>query len=48
MDQIRTSFENLFKRCDKQFSLKTILMIGDQMLRIIEWGTRRTVCHPTS
>jgi casein kinase 1 len=36
MDQLRASLENLFKRFDKQFSLKTVLMIGAQMLRIIK------------
>jgi serine/threonine protein kinase len=45
MDQIRTSLENLFKRCDKQCALKTVLMIGDQMLRIIEWVHSCGVLH---
>jgi hypothetical protein len=36
MDQLETSFENLCKRCAKQFSLTIVLMIGDQTQRIIE------------
>jgi serine/threonine protein kinase len=45
MDQMGPSLESLFKRCDKQFSLKTVLMIGDQMLRIIEWVHSCGVLH---
>jgi serine/threonine protein kinase len=45
MDQLGTSFENLCKRCANQFSLTTVLMIGDQMQGVIEWMHSCGVLH---
>jgi serine/threonine protein kinase len=45
LDQLGTSFENLCKRCAKQFSLTTVLMIGDRMQGIIEWVHSCGVLH---
>ena len=32
MDLLGPSLDNLFTQCDQKFSLKTILMIADQMV----------------
>ena len=37
MDKMGPSLHSLFKRCDGRFSLKTTLMIADQLLRIIQY-----------
>jgi serine/threonine protein kinase len=37
MSEMGPSIENLFRRCGNKFSLKTVLMLADQMLRIIQW-----------
>jgi hypothetical protein len=34
MDLLGLSIENLFVMCKRKFSLKTVLMIGDQMVSI--------------
>jgi casein kinase 1 len=45
MDQMGPSLEQLFKRCGRKFSLKTVLMIADQIFRIIEWTHACGVLH---
>ena len=45
MDQMGQSLEGLFRRCGKRFSLKTVLMITDQVLRIIEWVHNCGIVH---
>jgi serine/threonine protein kinase len=45
MDELGSSLEDLFVRCDKHFSLKTTLMIADQMFRIIEFVHSSGVLH---
>jgi serine/threonine protein kinase len=45
MDQMGPSLERLFKRCGRKFSLKTVLMIADQLFRIIEWVHECGVLH---
>jgi casein kinase 1 len=45
MDQMGPSLESLFRRCGKKFSLKTVLMLADQILRIIEWVHLCGVLH---
>jgi casein kinase 1 len=45
MDQMGPSLEDLFLRCGKRFSLKTTLMIADQMIRILEWLHCSGVIH---
>jgi serine/threonine protein kinase len=45
MDHMGPSLESLFCRNAKRFSLKTVLMIVDQILRIIEWIHKCGVVH---
>ena len=45
MDQMGPSLESLFRRCEKKFSMKTILMMTDQVLRIIEWVHSCGIIH---
>ena len=45
MDKMGPSLESLFKRCGKKFSLKTVLMIADQMLRAIEYVHNSGLLH---
>lgn len=35
MDMLGPNLEDLFQLCDKQFSLKTVLMLADQMVTAI-------------
>ncbi len=34
MDRLGQSLEELFAQCNRQFSLKTILMLAEQMVRL--------------
>lgn len=36
MDMLGPNLEDLFQLCDKQFSLKTVLMLADQMVTAIK------------
>ncbi|OHT06531.1 CK1 family protein kinase [Tritrichomonas foetus] len=45
MDQMGPSLEFMFRRCGKKFSLKTVLMIADQVLRIMEYVHQCGILH---
>jgi casein kinase 1 len=45
MDHLGPSLDALFRRCGKLFSLKTVLMIADQIFRIIQWVHQCGVIH---
>ena len=45
MDQMGPSLEYMFRRCGKKFSLKTVLMIADQCLRIMEYVHSCGILH---
>ena len=45
MDKMGPSLESLFKRCGKKFSLKTTLVLGDQMIRAIEYVHNSGLLH---
>ena len=45
MDQMGPSLESMFRKCGKKFSLKTVLMIADQCLRIIQYVHSSGILH---
>lgn len=45
MDQMGPSLESMFRKCGKKFSAKTVLMIADQCLRIIEYVHSCGILH---
>ncbi len=45
MDLLGPSLEKLFQKCNKKFSLKTVLMMADQMIKRIEYIHSRRIIH---
>lgn len=45
MDMLGKSLEDLYNACDKHFSLKTVLMVADQMLCRIEYLHTKGLIH---
>jgi serine/threonine protein kinase len=45
MERLGPSLETLFRRCGRQFTLKTVLMIADQMFRILQWVHQCGIVH---
>jgi serine/threonine protein kinase len=45
MELLGSSLEDLFKRCDKRFSSKTVLMLADQMIRLLQFVHSRGIVH---
>lgn len=45
MDLLGPSLEKLLQKCNKKFSLKTVLMIADQMIKRVEYIHSRRIIH---
>jgi serine/threonine protein kinase len=45
MDLLGSSLEALFTECDRKFSLKTVLMIADQLISRVEYLHHRGILH---
>jgi len=45
MDLLGSSLEDLFNTCNRKFSLKTVLLLGDQMISRIEFIHSRYILH---
>lgn len=45
MDLLGPSLETLKEQCDNKFSLKTVLMLADQMLKWVEYVHQRWIIH---
>lgn len=45
MDQLGGSLEELFRKCGRKFSLKTTLMLADQMIQRVEYIHSRLYLH---
>lgn len=45
MDRLGSSLEKLFELCDRKFSLKTILMLADQMISRIQYVHEKLLIH---
>ena len=45
MQLLGSSLENLFQKCGRKFSLKTVLMLADQMLQRIQYIHEKGILH---
>ena len=45
MDLLGSSLEDLFNKCNKRFSVKSVLMCADQMIKRIEYVHLRRIIH---
>ncbi|XP_023216214.1 casein kinase I-like [Centruroides sculpturatus] len=45
MDCLRTSLENLFTLCSRHFTMKTVLMLADQMIERMEYVHNNNLIH---
>eukprot|EP01121_Diplochlamys_sp_Union-15-3_P009010 TRINITY_DN2431_c0_g1_i1.p1 TRINITY_DN2431_c0_g1~~TRINITY_DN2431_c0_g1_i1.p1 ORF type:complete len:336 (-),score=35.70 TRINITY_DN2431_c0_g1_i1:136-1143(-) len=45
MDVLGPSLEDLFNYCDRRFSIKTVIMLADQMIRRVEYVHSKKLLH---
>ena len=45
MDLLGDSLEALFEKCGKKFSVKTVCMLADQMIRRVKYIHDRRIIH---
>jgi len=45
IDKLGCSLEDLFNKCSRKFTLKTVLMLADQMLKRIEYIHSKNIIH---
>ena len=45
MDRLGPSLEDLFKSCSRRFSMKTVLMVADQMISRVEYVHNKNYIH---
>jgi serine/threonine protein kinase len=45
IDRLSATLESLFRQCQRAFSLKTVLMLADQMLSSVQYLHEKGFCH---